>query len=80
MKLKKVIVAGVWLLAVAIWAGIAAFYFTEPSVKEWTIAVAVGAVALEVAFWTTAAILGITIVQSRKAVFRFLTRPFRRGS
>jgi hypothetical protein len=78
MSLKKAIVAGVWALALAIWLGIAAFYFTDPELKAWAIAVAVGAVALEIAFWTTAAMLGITLLQSRKAVLRFITRPFRR--
>jgi hypothetical protein len=70
MHLKKLLLAFVWGAAVLVWAGILAYYFAaDPSLKEWTIAVAVGAIALEIAFWTTAAVLGVTLWQSRKAVF-----------
>lgn len=79
VSMKKGIVAIVWLIAIAVWVGIFAFKaVADPALKEWTIAVTAGALALEVAFWITAAVLGITILQSRKAVFGFLARPFRR--
>jgi hypothetical protein len=77
-KMKKLIVAGVWLAVVALWIGIGVYYVAaDPALKEWTIAVTAGAVGLEVAFWTTAAVLGVTLIESRKAVFRFLAKPFR---
>ncbi|MFZ5617083.1 MAG: hypothetical protein ACOZAA_07165 [Pseudomonadota bacterium] len=77
--MKKGVVAAVWLIAIAVWVGIAAFkVFADPTLKEWTIAVTAGALTLEAAFWVTAAILGITILQSRKAVIGFIARPFRR--
>lgn len=77
--MKKSIVAAVWVIAIAVWIGIMAFKaVADPALKEWTIAVAAGALTLEVAFWVTAAILGITILQSRKAVIGFIARPFRR--
>ena len=76
--MKKLIVTCVWLAVLALWIGIGAYYVAaDPAVKEWTIAVTAGAIGLEVAFWTTAAVLGVTLIESRKAVFRFLTRPFR---
>ncbi|WP_428410108.1 hypothetical protein [Hyphococcus sp.] len=76
--MKKLIVAGVWLAVVALWIGIGVYYVAaDPALKEWTIAVTAGAVGLEVAFWTTAAVLGVTLIESRKAVFRFLAKPFR---
>lgn len=79
MSLKKLIVGLVWSAALAVWIGIGVYYLTaEPDLKEWTIAVTAGAIALELAFWTTAALLGLTLWQSRKAVARFLARPFRR--
>ena len=81
MGVKKMIVAGVWVAAAAVWAGIAVFYFAaDPDKKEWTMAVVAGAIAVEVAFWTTAAMLGLTLIDSRKAVFRFLAKPFRRNA
>lgn len=77
--MKKSIVAAVWVIAIAVWIGIVAFKaVADPALKEWTIAVTAGALTLEVAFWVTAAILGITILQSRKAVIGFIARPFRR--
>lgn len=79
--MKKVIVTAVWLVAVALWIGVGVYYFAaEPGLKEWTIAVTAGAIAVEVAFWTTAAVLGVTLIESRKSVLRFLTRPFRRNA
>ena len=78
MGMKKMIVTVVWSVAALIWAGIAIFYVAaEPDRTQWTMVVVAGAVALEVAFWTTAAVLGLTLIGSRKAVFRFLMRPFR---
>lgn len=77
--MKKMIVALVWGLAVAFWIGIFVYKgVADPTTKEWTAAVIVGALSLEVAFWVTAAALGISLLQSRKAVLGFFTRPFRR--
>ncbi|GJL93094.1 hypothetical protein [Hyphococcus sp.] len=81
MNAKKLIVGMVWLAALALWIGIGVYYVTaEPELEQWTLAVTIGAIGMEVAFWTTAAVLGLTLFESRKAVFGFLTRPFRRGA
>lgn len=81
MNGKKLIVGIVWLAALALWIGIGVYYFSaNPELKEWTIAVTIGAIGLELAFWTTAAVLGLSLWQSRKAVLGFLARPFRRGA
>lgn len=80
MTAKKSILALVWGLAAAVWIGIFVYKFAaDPSLKEWTIAVTGAALSLEVAFWVTAAVLGISLLQSRKAFISFLSRPFRRG-
>jgi uncharacterized membrane protein len=78
--MKKMIVALVWSLAVALWIGIFVYKsVADPTTTEWTAAVIAGALSLEVAFWVTAAVLGISLLQSRKAVLGFFTRPFRRS-
>lgn len=78
--MKKMIVALVWGLAVALWIGIFIYKaVADPNLQEWTAVVVAGALSLEVAFWVTAAVLGITLLQSRKTVLGFLSRPFRRG-
>lgn len=79
MSWRKPVLALVWAAALAVWAGVAAFYFTEPSLKAWALAVAAGAVVTEIAFWGTAAILGVSIWRSRRTVLKWLARPFRRG-
>ncbi len=80
MTAKKSIVALAWGFAAAVWIGVFVYKFAaDPSLKEWTIAVTGAALSLEVAFWVTAGVLGISLVQSRKAVLAFLSRPFRRG-
>jgi hypothetical protein len=78
MGWRKIALASIWGLVAAAYAGLAALYFTEPTRESWIAAVTAVALATELAFWATAAILGVTIWQSRKAIFRFLTRPFRR--
>lgn len=80
MNAKKAVVALVWGVAAAAWVAIFVYKgVADPGVKEWTAAVVAGALSLEVAFWVTAAVLGISLLQSRKAFFAFLSRPFRRG-
>jgi len=79
--MKKLILAVAWLTPLAVWIGVGIYYFAaDPTVSEWTIAVTAGALSLELAFWITAAVLGTTLWQSRKAVYRFLARPFRNGN
>ncbi len=78
MAWKKVIVGAVWIVALAGYAALAVFYFTDPTRNEWIAAVTGVALLTEIAFWVTAAILGITVWESRKAIWRFLARPFRR--
>lgn len=77
--MKRKLVAAVWSLAALAWVAIIGFkLFGDPSLKQWTIAVTAGALSLEVAFWITAAILGVSVWQGRKAVADFLMRPFRK--
>ena len=78
MGWKKLILCLVWGAALIAWLGLIPLYATDPSVKMWAAGVTVVAIATEVAFWTTAALLGVTIWESRKTVWRFLTRPFRK--
>jgi hypothetical protein len=77
--MKKTIIISVWLIAAAVWAGIIALKIIgDPSLAQWTIAVTAGALSIEAAVWVTAGVLGISLLQGRKTVLRFLTAPFRR--
>lgn len=78
MGWKRTVLALVWgTVALGVLALIA-FYFTGPDRDAWFAAVMALAVSAEVAFWVTAGVLGITVFESRKKIFRFLAAPFRR--
>ena len=77
MAWKKLVLAIVWSVALLVWLGVVGVYLSEPTTREWTIAVAAAALATEIAFWLTAALMGLSLWESRKSVMRFLTRPFR---
>jgi len=78
MTWKKMALSIVWGVTILAWAALIAFYFSDAAIRDWTIAVTGVAVLTEIAFWTTAAILGLTIWESRKKVFGLLSRPLRR--
>ncbi len=79
MAWKKLVLAIVWSVALLVWLGVVGVYLSEPTTREWTIAIAAAALATEIAFWLTAALMGLSLWESRKSVMRFLTRPFRRS-
>ena len=78
MTMKKPVLMLVWGAALIVWVAVAGIYFTEPSKQQWVIAVTVAAVVTEVAFWATAAIMGLSLFESRRQVMRWITGPFRK--
>ena len=78
MVWKKSVLAVVWTLAVIGLIGLVVFYFSDPSKAQWIAAVGIVAVLTEVAFWTTAVLMGVSLWESRKKVFAWATRPFRK--
>lgn len=79
MNWKKTALFLVWGLVAAGAAFLVGLYFAEPTKAEWIAAVTAVAVMTEIAFWVTAGVLGVTVIESRKAIWRFLSRPFRRS-
>lgn len=51
---------------------------TGPDIKSWTMAVTGTAIVTEIGFWLTAALLGMGIWESRKRVFEFIAKPFKK--
>ena len=78
MGWKKAVLALVWSIVALGVLALVGFYFTGPDREAWFIAVTALALSAEVAFWVTAGLLGITVFESRKKIFRFLASPFRR--
>ena len=58
------------------WLGVVAIYFTDPSKALWVGTVAGAAVISEIAVWTTAAILGLSVIESRKRIWARIRAPF----
>lgn len=79
MNWKKTALIVAWGVALAGWLFLVGLYFTDPTRQTWFAAVTTVAVMTEIAFWVTAGVLGVTVLESRKAIWRFITRPFRRG-
>lgn len=79
MNWKKTALVVAWGLALAGGLFLVGLYFTDPTRTEWFAAVTAVAVMTEIAFWVTAGVLGLTVIEGRKAIWRFITRPFRRS-
>ena len=69
-----------WLLsavvaaaAVAAWAAVGVGYWMEVSRGTWVILVVVAALATEGLFWALAAALGLSVLDARKRIWRWIT-------
>ncbi len=85
MKWKKPVLMFVWGVALVGWLGIAAVAGAkflsagfEIDTRLWIAYLTGVAIVTEAAFWATAAILGVTILESRKRIFGAIFSPFRK--
>ncbi|MFC3712713.1 hypothetical protein ACFOMD_09040 [Sphingoaurantiacus capsulatus] len=72
LTLKRKRLVGVATLAavLAVWIGTLLFYLLfDPNLTQWTIAMAVVAVATEIGLWVGAAIVGVTAIQRLRSRF-----------
>ncbi len=76
MNWKKPILIVLWSLVALAWLGVVGVYFTDPSKALWVGTVAGAAVISEIAVWTTAAILGLSVIESRKRIWARIRAPF----
>ena len=70
MSWKKLVLGLAWGIVVLAWIGVIAGAGLGLSKAQGVIAVTVAAVITEIAFWVTAAILGVSVFESRKAIWR----------
>jgi hypothetical protein len=80
MKLKHLIGLAGGIVFLAAWAGVLAGYLLRVDVATWTVLVVIAAFASEAFVWCLAAMLGLSIFEARRAIWRFLTRPFRKAA
>lgn len=78
MNWKKPTLIGLWSLVALAWLAVIGVYFTDPSKALWVGTVAGAAVISEIAVWTTAAILGLSVIESRKRIWARFTAPLRK--
>ena len=76
MNWKKPILIVLWSLVALAWLGVVGVYFTDPSKALWVGTVAGAAIISEIAVWTTAAILGLSVIESRKRIWARIRAPF----
>lgn len=76
MNWKKPTLIALWSFVGLAWLGVVGIYFTDPSKALWVGTVAGAAVISEIAVWTTAAILGLSVIESRKRIWARIRAPF----
>ena len=79
MKRKKRILIALWSIVALAWLAVIAVYLATPSQGIWIAAVTGAAIVSELAVWGTAAILGLTILESRKRIWKRITAPLRKS-
>ena len=77
MSKKKLALALVWSIAAAAWLGVIATYLLVSSKTVFVIALTAAAIISEVAVWSTAAVLGLTVIESRKRIWAAISRNFK---
>lgn len=79
MKLKNLIGLTGATVFVAAWSGVAVGYALHVSVVTWTVLVTIAAFASEGLVWCLAAMLGLGVLEARRSIFDFVSRPFRKA-
>jgi hypothetical protein len=79
MKLKHVIGLAGAAAFLAAWTAVAIAFVLRVDPRTWTILVVVAAFASEALVWCLAAMLGLSVFEARRSLWRVLTSPFRRG-
>jgi membrane protein YdbS with pleckstrin-like domain len=57
----------------AAWIAVAVGYFIGVGLATWTVLVTIAAVSIEVMFWALAVMLGLTVIQARRKIWRWMT-------
>jgi hypothetical protein len=80
MRLKHwigILGAAVFLLA---WGALAVAFVVKVELALWTTLVVIAAFASEAMIWCLAAMLGLSVFEARREIWRTLTRPFRKAA
>jgi hypothetical protein len=78
MKLKHMIGLAGLAVFLAAWAAVGAGFLLRVDPVTWTVLVVIAAFASEALIWCLAAMLGLTVFEARRRIWRWMTRPFRK--
>ena len=80
MKLKHLIGLAGGAAFLAAWVAVAIGYLLQVGPATWTLLVVIAAFASEALIWCLAAMLGLTVFEARRAIWRRLAAPFRKAA
>ena len=63
---RRLLLGAAVLFAIASWAAVGVAYFMRPSLAVWAGVVTLGAISLEVLFWTAAGVFGWSFLAKRR--------------
>ncbi len=78
MNWKKRALTAMWTVVALGWLAFIVLYLTGPSKTVLTIGFAAALIVSELAVYATAALLGMSVIESRKTIWAKLTSPFRK--
>ncbi len=67
MLVRRLLLGAALLFAIGAWAAVGVAYFMRPGFAIWAGLVTLGAVSLEVLFWTAAGVFGWSFLAKRRA-------------
>lgn len=70
---KKLVLGVIWSVVAVSWAVLGTIFFVASSSTTAIVALTIAAVITEAAFWLSALLLGIALVDARKVLWRKLT-------
>ena len=76
---RRLLLGAAVIFAIASWSAVGVAYFMRPSLAVWAGVVTLGAVSLEILFWTAAGVFGWSfLAKRREALARWRQRLFGR--
>lgn len=76
MNLKHVLGGAGLAICIASWIALGIGFALRVDITVWTILVTAAAIATELMFWCVALMLGLTVFEARRKIWRAVTRPF----
>lgn len=81
VMVRRILLGLALVFAIGAWTAVGVAYFMRPSIAVWAGLVTLGAISLEVLFWTAAGVFGWSFLAKRRATIdRWRRRVFGKGA